>query len=81
MKQGFFEHVYELSAPIMYWVRLQGLYVVERFSANVSENSDRGGPWGQQREIQNRTSLLVQLNSVRLLVGLILKCITYPVSY
>ena len=41
--------------------------MVARFSANVSENcSEAGSKWeavGQQREIQNHASLLVQLST------------------
>ena len=39
---------YEYS---MYWVRLKGFYVVERFSANFSENCSEAGsgrPWGSR---------------------------------
>ena len=39
--------------------------MVARFTANVSENcseADNGRQWGQQREIQDPESLLVQLS-------------------
>ena len=41
----------------LYWVRLKGFYVVERFFANFSENcSEAAESVGQQREIQTPES-------------------------
>ena len=52
----------------MYWVRLKGFYVFARFSANFSENGSEADSGRQQREIQNHSSLLVQLSRCTFLV-------------
>ena len=56
---GFTQSLREKIALLSTGLRL---YVVERFSANFSENFSEADSGRQQREIQNRASLLVQLS-------------------